>query len=438
MTAFLPDLASADPAPGQRPGPLSSGQRGLWFLDQLDPDGRGYLVQRAFEISGDVDVEALRVALSDAQNRHEALRSRFMASSRGPVQAPTAPPVHLRRIDVPADGDGAAVARDVMSADLMTRLDLAAGPPWRVSLATMAERRHVLVLTLHHIACDGRSLDVLCRDLGRAYAAHRRGEALPPPGDVQFRHFAAWEHDLLRSGALAADEAYWGRYVEASPGGERLPGSGSAVPSAAAEEAPVTLPAALLADARRLAGRARATTYMIFLTVWGAVLCDWAALGAVAVGMPASVRPPGFEHVVGFFVNTLPVHVPHAGSAPAADRVGLVRARVLDAVDHRLLPLERLRRISGRRPTLDRNPFFEATLDMAASSGSLSLGELACQPVPRQVRTARLPLELHLSRAADGVRGRVVAARPRLDAGTAATLAERFAAELSLMVREAP
>ena len=53
--------------------------------------------------------------------------------------------------------------------------DLATEVPWRAHLFRLADREHVLLLMLHHIACDGWSLGPLARDLAVAYGARRAG-----------------------------------------------------------------------------------------------------------------------------------------------------------------------------------------------------------------------------------------------------------------------
>src|SRR5262249_7584183 len=54
--------------------PLSSGQQRLWFMDQLNPGGNFYNVNRAIRLRGRLDTGALERALKVLVERHEALR----------------------------------------------------------------------------------------------------------------------------------------------------------------------------------------------------------------------------------------------------------------------------------------------------------------------------------------------------------------------------
>lgn len=94
-----------------------------------------------------------------------------------------------------------------LRARLLTPFDLRKGPLLRVVLLRLADDRHVLLLSMHHIVSDGRSLDVLTGELATCYAAELTGtEPALRPLPVQYADFAAWQHDRP-----AADEglAYW-------------------------------------------------------------------------------------------------------------------------------------------------------------------------------------------------------------------------------------
>ncbi|WP_415954563.1 phosphopantetheine-binding protein, partial [Streptomyces sp. KLOTTS4A1] len=73
----------ARPAPTARPRPdvvpLSSAQRRLWVLDQVDGGDATYNVPLAVRVEGLLDVDSLRAAVCDVVARHEALRTVFPA-----------------------------------------------------------------------------------------------------------------------------------------------------------------------------------------------------------------------------------------------------------------------------------------------------------------------------------------------------------------------
>src|SRR5204862_2848390 len=63
--------------------PLSFAQQRLWLIQQLDPQTHLYIVPRALQIRGDLDVNALELALNSIIKRHEILRTAFPADENG-------------------------------------------------------------------------------------------------------------------------------------------------------------------------------------------------------------------------------------------------------------------------------------------------------------------------------------------------------------------
>src|ERR1043165_4714002 len=88
----LPPRASDDRAPttsvapNDRPIPASSGQRRLWFLEQMEPGSPLYNIPYLVRLSGRLDERALEQALNAVVARHEALRTNFVAVGSEPTQ----------------------------------------------------------------------------------------------------------------------------------------------------------------------------------------------------------------------------------------------------------------------------------------------------------------------------------------------------------------
>src|SRR2546430_9209110 len=81
-----PDARIGPRAAGANRVPLSAAQRRAWFLTELMPDSPQLNLPVGLRLRGDLDLEALRVALDDVVAAHEILRTGFEAADGGPVQ----------------------------------------------------------------------------------------------------------------------------------------------------------------------------------------------------------------------------------------------------------------------------------------------------------------------------------------------------------------
>ncbi|MFE6505984.1 amino acid adenylation domain-containing protein, partial [Kitasatospora sp. NPDC057738] len=212
LTAHLAGAPrEADPAPlapravGSEP-PLSFGQQRLWFLDQLLAGSAEYLLPLAVRLHGTVDAGALERAFAQLVERHEVLRTRFVAGPDGDARQIVDEPggFALTRID------GGADPLEVVRREAFRPMDLAAGPPVRAVLVRAGEDETLLLVVLHHIVSDGWSMRLVSEELSELYTAEceRRTPdraALP----VQYGDFAIWQRDRLRESAVDPQLAYW-------------------------------------------------------------------------------------------------------------------------------------------------------------------------------------------------------------------------------------
>ena len=164
--------APAEPARGE--GALSFAQERLWFLDQLHPGSPVYNISRALRLTGRLDTDALERAVNEIVRRHEVLRATFPSVNDQPVQTAAAElPILLQLIDLsglPAKRRSAAMSR-LINSETAVPFDLARGPLIKTRLIKRAKNDHLFLLVLHQMICDGWSISLLLRELGKLYCA---------------------------------------------------------------------------------------------------------------------------------------------------------------------------------------------------------------------------------------------------------------------------
>jgi amino acid adenylation domain-containing protein len=385
---------------GARP-PLSSTQRALWFLEQLDPSQALYNVSFAARISGNLDVGRLAHALRLIASRHEALRTAFPVADSEPYQhVSVGPRIPLAVSDLTGAGSPERDEKWPRLVDSWSRepFDLATGPLITARLIRLAEQDHILSLVMHHAICDGPSVHILFAELAEQYA----GEPLRPPLPLHFADYAAWQR---RHPPSAEDLNWWRDYLADIPGVLTLPTDRQRprVRGTTGSTLIRAMPGALVASATDLARSLRATPFMVMMAAYAALLGRLSGMRTLIAGTPVSHRPyPELEGLIGCFVNTLPLRLDLRGDPSFADLVRRIRNSALDALAHQQAPFDVLvdeLRIE-RRP--DVTPLVQAILTFEpAPLARPLLADLEVRLLNIPPVTAKFDLDMMIVQAPD-------------------------------------
>ncbi|MGI5163448.1 amino acid adenylation domain-containing protein [Spirillospora sp. CA-253888] len=435
--AARPPLARAD-----RPGtvPLSYAQQRLWFLNRFEGPSATFNMPAALRLDGALDRDALQAAVADVVERHETLRTIFPddggTARQLVLDAATAAP----RLAVTAT-DEARLPMELAAA-AGTGFDLSVEPPIRVRLFDLGEERHVLLLVLHHIACDGWSMAPLARDVILAYAARAEGRAPDwAPLPVQYADYALWQRELLGSeddpASLVSQQiAYWKDALAGLPDQLELPtdrprpAEQTHRGDTLAFELDAGLHAALLALARETG----ASLFMVMQAAYAALLTRLGAGTDVPIGAPIAGRTDeALDDLVGMFVNMLVLRTDTSGDPSFRELVARVKEADLAAYAHQDLPFERLVEVLNPARSMARHPLFQVALSFQNNpEAKLGLDGLSGGSEPLGSGTAKYDLSLHLEERQDdrgrpaGIEAGLEYALDLFDAGTAAAIAARF------------
>ncbi|HEX2090827.1 MAG TPA: amino acid adenylation domain-containing protein [Longimicrobiaceae bacterium] len=414
--------------------PLSFGQERLWFLHQLAPDSPAYHIFTGYQLSGPLDLPALVRSFDEILRRHQVLRGRITLRDGRLVQTPAPlPDAALSRIDLstlPEDRQEVEVGRLAL-AEMRRPFDLARGPLLHVTLVRRGETRHLLFLTLHHLAGDAWSRGILYRELAELYAAFCQGRPSSlPPLRAQYAHFAVWQRTHLQGETLERALAYWRERLAGPPGPLEIPADRPRppVPSFRGAKYPLALAPGPTAALLQLSRSAGATLFMTLLSAFQLLLSRYTGEEDVVVGSPLAGRTRAeFEGVIGFFVNTLPLRTDLSGDPTFRELLSRVREGVLEDFAHQEVPLDRL--IEELRPERDlsRNPLFQVVFALQNAPGAPPrLHGLEVERLQVETPVARFDLEMHLWEGAAGLGGSLVYSTELFDRATVARIAGHF------------
>ncbi|MGW6235934.1 amino acid adenylation domain-containing protein [Streptomyces sp. NPDC055094] len=335
--------------------PLSFAQRRLWFLHSLTGPDSAYNVPLVLRLTGEADEEALRAALNDLTVRHETLRTVVREAAGRPVQRVLSPADARPRLTVTRTGAADAEAAEALAASARYAFRLDAECPVRAELFITASGEQVLLLLLHHIACDHASLAPLLADFRTAYTARLRGlEPGWPPLPARYANFTLWQRGTLGTDGRPTPRAerglaHWTRVLDGLPERIQLPADRTA--GAADEEAAdggdtVTfrVPAAVHTRLAELAAAERASVFMVVHAGLAELLTRLGAGTDIPVGTAVSDRADArWDEIVGFFVNTLVLRTDTSdpsGQMTFRQLLGRVRESDLAAFAHQDIPFD--------------------------------------------------------------------------------------------------
>lgn len=350
------------PAPLAADYPLSYGQQSIWTLSQDEQGSLAYHMPVAMQLPQEANAGQVQQAIQDLVERHSILRTSFFEQADGSVRQRVEQDTQFRLqvLEVPALS--AATLHGYLLAESMKAFCLDQAPLLRGTLLR-SDQASYLLLTVHHIICDGLSLDVLQQELLLCYEARKKGEipALPALSRT-YQDFAVWQHAIQQQGLWQAEEQYWTELLQPTLpvvelknnlkrppvktfAGERLkmrlPGPVRTALQARCTQQQVSLFAGLLASLQALIFRYTQKTETI--------------LGTVTSGRSvASLQP-----LVGLFINTLPLRLRFQPETTFEQLLAAQQQVLQDALAHQALPFQKMVELAGGKRDLSRSALFD-------------------------------------------------------------------------------
>ncbi len=359
--------------------PLSHGQRRLWFLQHLYPNSAFYNYSEKFRFVGDVQVDYLLHALLLVFANHDLLRTVYYSEDGQPVvRTLPEPEISVSQHDFRNSNENSDAALEKLyQADANHSFDLSEPPVALVSVIRTKDDEHFVMLTLHHIAMDKWSMNLLGSEWATYYRALVKG-AIPQPmlPRVQYPDFAYWQQNQ----PLKPDQLdYWKSKLAgdipildlptdfARPREATFAGRSSEVrnlPKKTSED---------LIDSCRQLG---VTPYVFFLSVYYVFLYRYTGQNDILIGSPISNRDQKqLEDTIGFFNDTIVLRTEISHQITFLDVLRAVKKTVLEAFSNKEVPFDTLVRELKQQRSLSVNPFFQVMFLYYSVAETASFGD---------------------------------------------------------------
>ncbi len=373
---------------------LSSAQRRLYILQQMDSASIVYNMISPVELKGELQEEKLVQTFKKLIQRHESLRTSFTNVNDEPVQR-----IHDYVEFEIEYTNSSTVYTDYTDEKakinhFIQPFNLSRAPLMRVGLVEIQKTVHILIVGLHHIISDAISQQVLVQDFVRFYIGEE-----PVPLKLQYKDYCEWWK--LQEGKETFDrqETYWLNRFEGKLPVLELPYDypRSPVQNFEGNSLSFQIEKDRAEALKKYALEEGVTLQMLMKAIFHILLFKLSGQEDIITGTTiAGRRHADLEKIIGLFVNTLPIRTFPAGEKTFGCYLKEVKEISLEAYENQDYPFDSLAKnaIATQRDT-GRNPIFDIMFEIriietgASEAEILEIPGLKLHPYPMEINTTK-------------------------------------------------
>ena len=370
---------------------VSSAQKRMYVLQQLEPDGIGYNMPAVIIINGFVDIRKIEMVFRGLVERHEVLRTSFKEIDEKIVQC-----IHKNTECLIEHIESQDMCIDNMVKDFIRPFNLSVAPLLRVGLAKLDDEKYILLFDIHHIISDGISMSILVKEFTEFY----RDRTLSTQR-IQYKDFSTWQNSYLKSDDMLEQEKYWlEKFSNEIPAlNMALDFQRPSMQEFSGQIVELRIDNGLCAKLKTVLRKTGTTLYMVLLSAINVLLSKHTGQEDIIIGSPIAGRPHSdLENILGVFVNTLAMRNYPIANKTYKEFLFEVKENALSAFEHQTYPFEKLVDKLNLRRDMSRNPLFDVMFSMQnAETFDLSLEDLSFSRFEPSIKTAKFDLEFTAS-----------------------------------------
>ena len=302
---------------------------------------RAYNESISLILKGALEPDAIVYALETVVQRHESLRAVFSIDGRY-MTILEQNPIELDYVDIASQSTAErqkAIA-NYLAKDADFIFDLVRGPLFKVVLIRVSESEHRLVITAHHIICDGWSFGIILQELGALYSAKVLDKTPELPEPESFGEFADEQHTLIASKEYDAIERFWLAQYQKSIPELNLPTDFSrpALRTYKSKRLDFSIDSAVLVELKKTGLKAGSSFVTTLMAAFEIFLYQQTGQENLVLGLPSAGQSiAGKTHLIGHCVNLLPIRGTVSPQVSFAEYLKQRKSNLFDVFDHQPL-----------------------------------------------------------------------------------------------------
>ncbi|MEM0578417.1 amino acid adenylation domain-containing protein [Flavobacterium polysaccharolyticum] len=350
--------------------PVSAGQRRLWVLSQTIGSMAVYNMPFQTVLKGSYDLSCLSQAIEATLDRHEALRTVFKVNDEGEVRQVVKTTKELgfivNYIDYRADLHQETNVSLYIKEDTNVPFDLKNGPLVRASILQLSDQDYIFYYNLHHIICDGWSMDVLEKDVLAFYEYYSAGkEPELPLLKIQYRDYSVWQQEQLQKEQNNFHKAYWLKSLAGELPTLDLPYQKTrpAVKTYVGNSLRTYISPEITNQLRKYGQNQGGSLFVGLLSVLNILFYKYTSDNDLIIGTPVAGRDHvDLNHQIGFYINTLPLRNIVNAEDSFDSFYNTVKENTILSFEHQMYPFDRLVDDLDIRNDTSRSAIFDVML----------------------------------------------------------------------------
>jgi len=323
-------------------------QRGIFFSSRLSNQlSSSYNESVTLRLTGSISVSKLNHSLQRLIQRHEALRASFDEDGKR-MHIAAVKNIEFPLVDLSGVADSSAREehlRQLISQESATPFVLPAGPLFRSRIVLLSDNAAAVILTAHHVICDGWSLDVLIHNFCAFYSEELSGVPVPLLPVESFSEYA--RNGVAREQSPEFNEAcsFWRSQFSAGFPSLVLPTDHPRTTrrSYAAHRLARTIPASVVQKLREFGKKNGCSLFVMTLGALALLLARVSRQRRYVLALPSAEQPSfGQTDLVGHCVNLLPFLVDLREEETVRTYLARVQSELATAQDHTAFALVNL------------------------------------------------------------------------------------------------
>ncbi|MFO7526383.1 MAG: aminotransferase class III-fold pyridoxal phosphate-dependent enzyme, partial [Ignavibacteriaceae bacterium] len=343
--------------------PLADAQKEIWAACMMSENATCAFNESArIILRGKLNQDALKKSVLKVFKKHDSLRSTFTEDGLYQVVNPNMD-LKLNFSDLSSLPENERNSRFIgkINHETSIKFNLTKGPLLRAELIKLGEEEHCLIITAHHIVCDGWSYDVMVKDLSKIYSDEVEQISSDVTEPMQMEEFVSYMTDLKNTEEYKKQENYWLNQFKPTINQMELPVDFDRTKIRTFSGARITghFHKDLLSKVKELSFKNGNTIFVTLLSGFSVLLNKLTQEEDIITGIPAAGQQViGAHDLIGHCTNLLPIRFQIEPEIKFSDYLKKVKSLVLDAYDNQqvtygdLITKLKVKRSSGRTPLL--------------------------------------------------------------------------------------